>query len=117
MLVGILPANIVKFRKFFGAAYLLVGAFAAATMKKKTIRDVALVVAGTGVYDLIAMNLAFLGLPAPAGGTSLRSDYEPYIGASYQPSLGASYQDVMVPETTSVGVDDIAYGGDSIELD
>ena len=114
----VMPASItVKYGKFYGAINVVVGAVAAATMKNKEVKDAALIVAGVGIYDLIANNLPFLGLaPVQRSSTLLKiAGEEPgVIGASYQevgadyaPALGASYQEVG---------DDIYYGGDEIEI-
>jgi hypothetical protein len=81
------------------------------------IKDAALVVAGTGVYDLIASNVTMLSLPTlPRSIPALGLGEEPGVvgmGASYQqvgadfaPALGASYQ----------GADDISYGEDALEI-
>jgi hypothetical protein len=95
------------------------GAVVAGTIKNKDVKDVALIVAGTGVYDLIASNLKFLGLPTLPNATPLlgqkMGDDPSVIGSSYQevaadyaPALGSSYQEV--------GADDISYGDDEIEI-
>jgi hypothetical protein len=117
-----MPATVTaQYGKFYGAIHIVAGAVAAATLKNKMIKDVALIVAASGVYDLIASNVSFLGLPPlprsnpllgktgdEPGVVGVGASYQ-QIGTDYEPALGASYQ--------QVGVDDISYGGDSIELD
>jgi len=113
-----------KYRNFYGLVHVVAGALAATFVKKQVVRDMALTVAGVGIYDLIARNLPMLQLP------SLPS-YNPMIGGSaelqalkgedgvvgmeadYAPALGSSYQQMGA----SYGEDDISYGGDDgIEL-
>jgi hypothetical protein len=108
-----------KFRKFYGVIHVLVGAAGATFIKQKDAKEICLVVAGTGLYDLIASNLTFLGLPTLADTTPLlghsgtAGEDAPAIGsgADYAPAqVGASYG-------ASYGADDIAYGDDGIEID
>jgi len=123
-IAGFLPKDKITgkpmFINFFGFIYVVVGAVAASMIKQKDVKDVALVLAGVGVYDLIASNLKMLGLPqlpyakAPAGVTAgdepgvIGSSYQ-QAGADYAPALGSSYQEA--------GGDDISYGGDSVEIE
>jgi hypothetical protein len=105
-------------RKYWGIVHVVLGAIAAATIKKEVVKTMALTVAGVGVYDLLAANIPQLGLmPVEAsklpfmgeeqpGVVGMEADYAPALGASYQTALGASY-----------GRDDIAYGGDNDSLD
>lgn len=116
-----------KYRKFYGLIHVVLGAVVAGMIKKPLIKDIALTVAGVGVYDLIASNLTMLGLPAlpnnnpllgasPAaaaevalkgmepGVIGMDADFAPALGSSYQ-AMGASY-----------GSDDIAYGDDDFDL-
>jgi len=102
-----------QYRKFYGLVHVVLGAVAASMIKKQIVREVALTVAGVGVYDLITQNLPMLGLPkiGLAGDMDqpgvIGVDMEPALmGASYQSALGASY-----------GTDDIAYGSDNDSLD
>jgi hypothetical protein len=90
MLVKTLPV-LATYRRYLGAGYVIIGAIAAATVKNKTVKELALIVAGTGVYDLIAMNLTMLGLPAPAvtaapAGMGASFEMQRGVGASYEPS-------------------------------
>jgi len=115
-----MPASLTtKYRRFYGLLHVVLGAAAAAFVKKPIVKDMALLVAGTGIYDLIASNIPMLGLPAlPSASSLLSGDEDPgVIGmeADYAPALGASYQAMGA----SYGADDISYGGDgddSIEL-
>jgi len=105
-------------RKYWGIVHVVLGAVAAAMIKKEIVRTMALTVAGVGVYDLLACNISqlnlkpidadklpFMGAEQP-GVIGMEADYAPALGASYQNALGASY-----------GADDIAYGGDMDSLD
>lgn len=104
-----------QYRKFYGLVHVVLGAVAAATIRKQIVKEIALTVAGVGVYDLISQNLPMLGLPTISalsgdfiepGVVGMEADMEPALmGASYQ-ALGASY-----------GRDDIAYGNDNDSLD
>jgi len=99
-------------RNFLGLVHVILGAVIASFIRKPAIKEVALIMAGTGVYDLIASNVTMLGLPplantntliGPASAAGIGSSYAPAgVGSSYRPALGSSYQG-----------DDIAYGGDS----
>jgi len=123
-LATMLPGNLYQYRRFFGLFHVVVGSVLSTTMKNKHIREMALVVAGVGVYDLIASNIAFLGLTpipdvsklipmtaaaAPAAGDEpgvigMGASYQ-QVGADYAPALGASYEG-----------DDISYGDDAIDI-
>jgi len=109
-----------KYGKFYGVIHIVLGAVLASFLKNKMLKDAALVVAGTGVYDLIASNVGMLGLPqlprssalfpSPKMGEEpgvIGSSYQEQVGIDYAPALSASYQEVG---------DDIAYGGDEIEI-
>jgi hypothetical protein len=109
------------FINFFGLLYVVGGAVAAGTIKIQAVKDIALVIAGVGVYDLIASNLKMLGLPtlpyrkgpAVTAGEEpgvIGASYQEQVGADYAPALGSSYQE-------TAGADDISYGGDVLELD
>lgn len=103
-----------QYRKFYGLIHIVLGAVAAATIKKQIVKDMALTVAGVGVYDLISQNIPQLKLPKigeamgdEPGVIGMEADMEPaMMGSSYQTALGASY-----------GADDIAYGSDNDSLD
>jgi hypothetical protein len=98
--------------------YVVGGAVLAGTIRMQAVKEVALVIAGVGVYDLIASNLKMLGLPVlpyikamPAAGHEpgvIGSSYQ-QVAADYAPALGSSYQ--------QVGEDDISYGGDAVEIE
>lgn len=105
-----------KYRKFYGIIHVVVGAVAASMIKKALVREIALTVAGVGVYDLIASNLP-IGLPPLADeSTMFKGDDEPGVigmDADYAPALGSSYQAMGA----SYGADDIAYGDDNDSLE
>jgi hypothetical protein len=106
-----------QYRKYYGLIHVVLGAVAAATIRKPIVRELALTVAGVGVYDLISQNTDF-GLPKlpdtssmfkgdEPGVIGMEADMEPaMMGSSYQSALGSSY-----------GTDDIAYGSDNDSLD
>lgn len=120
VLVRIMPkdeAGIPRFRRFYGLFHIVIGAATAQTIRQPAVREVALVVAGIGVYDLIASNLTFLGLPVLPSWTPVRMGQDSgVIGTSrrYAPALGASYQERVAASYEQIGQDDdVAYGGDS----
>lgn len=123
VITGFLPKDkttgMPMFINFFGLIYVVGGAVLAATIRQKDVKDVALVLAGVGVYDLIASNLKMLGLPvlpyAKAAAVTagdepgvVGSSYQERVSADFAPAIGSSYQQAG---------DDISYGGDAIELD
>jgi len=122
IIAGFLPKNKTTgepmFINLFGLIYVVGGAVLAGTIKMQAVKEVALVIAGVGVYDLIASNLKMLGLPVlpyikamPAAGNEpgvIGSSYQ-QVAADYAPALGSSYQ--------QVGEDDISYGGDAVEIE
>lgn len=64
LILNALPANMKQYGKYVGAAHILLGAVLVGMMKKKAIKEVGVVMAATGLYDLIAVNVPMLGLPA-----------------------------------------------------
>jgi hypothetical protein len=113
-----MPADLTaKYRQYYGIIHVVLGAVAASTIKQQIVKDMALTVAGVGIYDLIASNLKMLGLPALPSTSELlgpvAGDEPGVIGADFAPALGSSYS-VM---GSSYGTDDIAYGGDEDSLD
>lgn len=123
----------VKYRKFYGAAHIVLGAALAAFLKNKMLKDMALIVAATGIYDLIASNVTMLGLPSLPNGSPLLgglsqaqvaagihgddpgvigmgASYQ-QVGADYAPALGASYGDDVQ------GADDVSYGDDGVTIE
>jgi len=115
------PVDALKFRPFFGVFHIALGAFVAATVKNKNVKDAALIVAGTGVYDLIASNVKFLGLPPLPSENPLlakigfKGDEPGVVGSSYQ-EVAADYEPAFGSSYEGVGADDISYGEDSIEI-
>lgn len=94
-------------RKYFGLGHVVIGGALAMMMKRRALKELGLVIAGVGVYDLIASNVPMLGLPPisvsdwtaklmPAASGSLDRTIAyhptlPTVGASYQP-MSASYE-------------------------
>jgi hypothetical protein len=127
------PASIQKYQKFYGAIHILLGAAIAAFVKQKDVKDVGLVFAGLGVYDLIASNLPMLNLPPlprnkgsaqiaqqAAGEPGIIGEDEgvPQIGSSYGSSYGSDYAPSAMGSSYNEMGDDISYGGDGgLDLD
>lgn len=121
IIAGFLPKDASgnpRFINLFGLIYIVGGAIAAGTIKMQALKDVALVIAGVGVYDLIASNLKMLGLPTlPYYRAAVTAGNEPgVIGASYQPA-GADYAPALGASYQQAGADDIAYGEDLLEIE
>lgn len=135
--VKFLPKDVTaSYGKYYGALNVILGAIGAAMIRKPLVKDIALTVAATGVYDLIASNVTMLGLPplprvtpllmskeektawdaahaavhgygAEPGVIGMGSSYQ-QVGADFAPALGSNYE--------YAGADDISYGGDEIEI-
>lgn len=108
LLVRFLPANITTdYNKYLGVVHVALGALMFGFLKNKNLKQLGLVIAGTGMYDLVAMN-APIGLPPlprssemidkafGAGGASAsypvsRLPVSP-VARLGVPSLNASYQ-------------------------
>jgi len=98
-----------QYRRYYGLLHVVAGAAAASLIRQRIVKEIALTVAGVGVYDLISQNIPQLGLPRlPETSMLLGYDYAPALGASY---MGSSYDSHMGSS------DDIAYGGDSDSSD
>jgi hypothetical protein len=121
IIAGFLPKNKTTgepmFINLFGLLYIVGGAVAAGTIKIQAVKDVALVIAGVGVYDLIASNLKMLGLPTLPYHKSIgqAGDEPGVIGSSYQ-QAGADFAPALSSSYQEAGADDISYGGDEIEI-
>lgn len=64
ILYRILPQQLKDQRRWLGGVHVLVGLGMAGLVKNKNVKDIGLVIAATGVYDLIAMNTTdMLDLP------------------------------------------------------
>jgi hypothetical protein len=59
----ILPQRMKANRRWLGGIHVALGLGIAGLVRNRDVKDVGLVIAATGVYDLIAMNVEFLGLP------------------------------------------------------
>lgn len=59
----ILPQQLKDQRRWLGGIHLALGLSIAGFVRNRDIKDIGMVIAATGVYDLIAMNIDFLGLP------------------------------------------------------
>lgn len=59
----ILPEQLKAQRRWLGGIHLALGLGLAGFIRNKNAKNIGMVIAATGVYDLIAMNVDFLGLP------------------------------------------------------
>ncbi len=59
----ILPQQLKEQRQWLGGIHVALGLAIAGFVRNRNVKDIGLVIAATGVYDLIAMNVDFLGLP------------------------------------------------------
>lgn len=81
-----------KYDKYLGIAHVVLGAFGVSFLKNKDLKDMSMIIAGTGVYDLIASNVPQLGLkPLPRQLGTAFSSVLP------KASLSASYTSRMMP--------------------
>lgn len=63
------PVNMSQYDNWSGVVNVIVGSLMFGMMKRKALKEIGVVVAGTGLYDLIASNVPMLGLPSiPAVG-------------------------------------------------
>ena len=115
-----LPVSMQKYDKYLGVGNVLIGALMAAFLKNKDLKDVGIVIAGTGVYDLLAMNTQeWLGLPTVLRDSKLirqlmptsTSVAAPVSGYADQSYVGASYGVPVAPVSPSAS----AYIGASYE--
>jgi len=103
-LMGMLKVDTVTFGNYFGLGNIVLGGTLAMFLKRRELKEIGLIIAGVGVYDLISRNVPMLGLPIvnvadwtgklmpAASGTLDRTiSYKPSLAASYQP-VGTSYQ-------------------------
>jgi hypothetical protein len=88
------------YRRYFGLGHVVIGGVLAAMMKRRALKELGLVIAGVGVYDLIASNVPALQLP-PVSGKDWLSTMMPSASGSLDrtisytptlPTVGASYQ-------------------------
>lgn len=95
---SIVPDSMKQYRKFFGLLHVILGGVMYGMVRNARLKTVGAVVAGTGVYDLIASNVPQLGLaPLPStvpfipakliGGSPAQPQ-----GMNYYPSLSANYE-------------------------
>lgn len=127
LLYRYLPTSVTKYDKYLGVAHVAIGALMFSFMKNKMLKELGLVIAGTGIYDLVASNAPDLGLPKlprtspfidqitgskskaalpePSGASypiarqpvSAAARYGAPFAASYQQPFGASYQAPGMP--------------------
>lgn len=65
LVYNIIPAaNRTSLNPWLGAINIIIGALGVSFIRNKNVKDMMIVVAGTGVYDLLASNVPSLGLPA-----------------------------------------------------
>jgi len=113
ILYRVLPQALKDKRQYLGGIHVLLGLGIAGFMKNKTVKDIGLVIAATGVYDLIAMNVDFLGLPPLRTSSKLADQLIPQAATSTPASAavsgmsayGASYPTLGAP------VSEVAAGG------
>lgn len=90
----LLPANMRESAtgqfKWLGAVDFAVGALMTAFIKNKDVKDVGMVVAGLGVYDLIAANVPMLGLPAVPRNNKIVNQL--FGGTTAGEAISASYR-------------------------
>lgn len=129
----VLPSGLTSQRKYLGGVHVIAGLLLTSLVKNKNIKTIGVVIAGAGVYDLIAQNVSALqlpglptsniladklmpALPAPVALTEAQSaSYTPFLGMSYERGgmLGASYQSQK--NTVGLGCDDAMFGTDPYE--
>lgn len=81
-----------NYDKWLGLGHVVLGALGVSFLKNKDLKDMSMVIAGTGVYDLIASNVPQLGLkPLPR---QLGSAFKSVLPAA---SLSASYTARSLP--------------------
>lgn len=98
-------------RKYMGIFHVVLGGLMFGFLKNKMLKDMGLVIAGTGIYDLAVSNIDYLSkdlglLPLPGTSTVVDTAFKPalkgsysvarapmsHVAASYQRGYGASYQ-------------------------
>jgi hypothetical protein len=99
LVTNLMPATTtMKYGTWYGAADILIGALMVAFVKNKAIKEMGVIVAGMGLYDLLASNVSALGLP-PLPAVDLVNRYvkPKTVGASYNPRLmGASFSPALM---------------------
>jgi hypothetical protein len=87
----ILPQAMKANRRWLGGIHVALGLGISGFARNRIVKDIGLVIAATGVYDLIAMNVEFLGLP-PLRTTSPLADrlipQRAGVPAGAQPAAG-----------------------------
>lgn len=98
MLYTISPAALQAQSRFFGLANVLVGGLLVGLVRNKDVKDMGVIIAGVGMYDLIQQNVPQLNLPAIPRSNPMISGMLPTTGtsASYMP-LAASYMTAARP--------------------
>ena len=116
-------AKLGQYDKYLGVGQVVLGSLMVAMGRKKGIKDIGLMIAGFGVYDLIQQNLAMSYLPPipraigltnmiPGLSASYAVGHRPVsrvagavpMAASYQPQLSSSY-DTTNSRTVGLGED------------
>lgn len=99
----ILPSQLKDQRRWLGGIHVLLGLGIAGLIKNKNAKDIGLVIAATGVYDLIAMNVEMLGLPPLRTSSELADKLIPAATPATVPAAeaamgyGASYPALGAP--------------------
>jgi hypothetical protein len=87
----ILPQRMKANRRWLGGIHVALGLGISGFARNRDVKDIGLVIAATGMYDLIAMNVEFLGLP-PLRTTSPLADrlipQRAGVPAGAQPAMG-----------------------------
>jgi len=81
-------SNRTTLRPYLGIVHVLIGALMAGMLRNARMKQMGVVIAGTGVYDLLAQNISQLGLPGlPVSNILLDQAF----GGGAAPALAASY--------------------------
>jgi len=116
LVARILPQSILDerakmegFGKQIGLVNVAIGALLFGFMKNRRVKEAGLIIAGMGVYDLIAVNITQLGLPPlPVSSTAIDKLLGP---VEVKPKVGASYPALVSPASRVAG----AYGPSSYD--
>lgn len=114
LLYKVLPSQLKDQRRWLGGIHVLLGLSLAGLIRNRNAKDIGLVIAATGMYDLIAMNVDFLGLPPLRTTSALADKLIPTAGAAAPAapaeaamgSYGSSYPVLGAPvsRVAAVGV-------------
>lgn len=109
LVYNVMPAGLKTQRRWLGGVHVAVGLLLTSLVKNKNLKTVGLVIAGTGIYDLIAQNVNALGLTPLPTSSMLVPQAQP-ASASYTPGLlGASYGVPTAPVSSVAGMMGASY--------